>query len=192
MKFAKRAEETYATSNTATSYNPSNVATEPNYSTPAYDNSSSSGMNWGKVALWLGILIVVAALAYFGIRYMNEHKSTQDLPLIVNTDTTLPAEMPATQDTLSTSPEASTSTVSVNNGVMSFEVILNTYDAMDKAVRRTEKLKSYGNNVTMKAAADSSAFYVVLPVTDVAVADTTRVLDSLRRNFNPNGVSILR
>lgn len=194
MKFAKRAEETYNTVSTSVSNVISDAGLEPNYPTPAYDPSASSGtINWGKIALWVGSLIAAAALAFFGIKYMNEHKGTEDLPLIINKDTVKPVEMPPVASDTSNSLSAETvSTVLESNGLLSFDVILNTYNVMDKAVRRTEKLKSYGNNVEMRTAADSSAFYVVMPVSNVAVADTSHFLDSLRRNFNPNGVSIMR
>lgn len=194
MKFAKRAEEPYHTASTATPNILSDAggAPEPNYPTPAYDPTASSGtINWGKIALWIGALIAAAALAFFGIKYMNEHKATQDLPLIISKDTAKQVEAPVTADTATSVPAESTPAVAENNGLLKFNVLLNTYDVMDKAIRRAEKLKSYGNNVEMRAAADSSAFYVVMPVSNVAAADTSRFLDSLRRNFNPNGVSIL-
>src|SRR5690606_15576418 len=153
MKFAKRAEETYSTAHTAAPSVISDAGPEPNYPTPAYDPSSSSGtINWGKIALWAGGLVAAAALAFFGIRYMNEHKATEDLPLLINQDTVKTEEMlplpPA--DTAQVLPPETTPAMTENDGLLSFDVLLNTYDAMEKATRRTQRLKSYGNNVEMR------------------------------------------
>lgn len=194
MKFAKRVEETYNTTNAGTLNVISDAALETNYPTPAYDPSASSGtINWGKIALWVGGLAAAAILAFFGIKYMNEHKATEELPLIINKDAAKPVEASSTvADSDDPLPNESTLGISESNGLLSFDVLLNTYDLADKAVRRTERLKSYGNNVEMRTASDSSAFYVVMPVSNVAAVDTAHFLDSLRRNFNPNGVSIMR
>jgi hypothetical protein len=74
--------------------------------------------------------------------------------------------------------------------LLDFDVVINTYQDFGKAVRRTEKLTSYGNKVELVTDEDSTTFWVLMPMTQIPAWDTTRVLDSLRRTFNPDGVRI--
>ncbi|HTN47020.1 MAG TPA: hypothetical protein VL098_11785 [Flavipsychrobacter sp.] len=172
----------------------------PSYDLPSYrQDESGSNINWGKIGMWGAALVIAGTLAFFGIRYMQNNNATTDTPLLVTpekdtmTDEAIVATPPVTDTAIMTADStipAAAPAVTNAGGMLSFDVVLNTYDNMDKAQKRAAKLISYGNNVTMRSSADSSAFYVVMSVTNVPAADTTRVLDSLRRNFNPNGVSI--
>jgi len=196
IKYAKRVEEIVENSSTASPHSETHkvISDTPQYDMPTYrTDEQENTRNWGKIILWIAALLVTAALAFFGIRYMNNHNATNDMPLIIAPDTVKNIPVDNTAEDTAAIKNNMSNTVAVNaSGLMNFEVVLNTYDAADKAQRRADKLKSYGNNVEMKAASDSSAFYVIMPLSDIAVADTARVLDSLRRNFNPNGVSIMK
>lgn len=70
--------------------------------------------------------------------------------------------------------------------ITSFKVILNTYDERDKAEKRLQRLRSYGNKVELKVE-DSTTFYILMPLT-IPVKDKKHVMDSLANNFNPAGV----
>ena len=72
--------------------------------------------------------------------------------------------------------------------MLNFKVIVNAYDNAATAEKRVKQLKSYGNNVEMYRE-DSQTYFVLMPVT-AAPADTAKLLDSLRRFYNPDGVSI--
>ena len=191
MKFTKREEPTYP--ETTSTYNSTSSETiQSERDIHSYQADDSNGISWAKIGVWVAILAALGVLAYFGIRYMNQNSGTKDMPLIVepqkdsNQST---SSAPVTDTTLSVEP---TATIANADGMLSFDVVLNTYNDMGKAMRRADKLKSYGNDVSMKSSADSTVFYVVMPVANVAAIDTASLLDSLRRNFNPNGVSIMR
>jgi len=175
------------------------------YGLPAYpDEEPGSSYNWGKIAVWLGVLVAAGALAFFGYKYVSNQNATTELPLIIDKDSLAKAMTPVVdslepvidsslqQVDTTTASAPSTPAVSNTNGLLNFDVVINTYDNIEKAQRRTQKLKSYGNDVSLKVANDSSAFYVVMAVRDIAATDTAHRLDSLRRNFNPNGVSIFK
>lgn len=88
-----------------------------------------------------------------------------------------------------TTPAVAPPTAASKNGPMtSFKVILNTYDDKAKAEKRLKRLRSYGNNVEMYEE-DSNLFRILMPIT-VPVKDKKHMLDSLQRNFNPDGVEI--
>jgi hypothetical protein len=72
------------------------------------------------------------------------------------------------------------------NGTISFKVILNTYETKAKAEKRMKQLRNYGNNVEL-VIEDTNQFHVVMPVTTPA-GNKQKMLDSLRNNFNPDGV----
>lgn len=183
LKMAKRTEE------------------EPRFSAkadePAPGNTAS--VNWGKIAIWVLILAVVAGIAAFGIKYLNDRNeaTTQEAPPVVDTpvtqapvlvtqpDTTATDTATARQDTAAAAPAAAPTTT---GGDMQYKVVLNTYDNGAKAQKRLKQLTGFGHKVEL-VSKDSTHYYIVLPMTGAA-ADTAHVLDSLRKNFNPKGVSI--
>jgi len=165
-------------------------AVKPRYIDPDTEVEESS-ISWVKIAAWAVGLILLSALIYFGIKYMNGQDSTNVGPLIETTeDTALAGTVPAGDGTL----VDSTDIINTNpSGPLTIDVILNTYTDLGNATRRLDKLTSYGNNVQLVTEEDSSAFYVVLPFEGVSPADTAKLLDSLAAVFNPTyGVSILQ
>jgi nucleoid DNA-binding protein len=183
MRVARRQEETvYA----PTAEIP---VVKPRYIDPDTE-TEATGISWVKIAAWGAILIAVCAAIYFGIRYMSSQKNTTEAPLIENPVDTPRAAAPVMPD--STAVADSTAAIASDNGLLSFDVILNTYTDLAKAQRRVDKLKSFGNTVELVTEEDSSTFYVILPVANVATADTARLMDSLKATFNPTyGVRIL-
>lgn len=201
VKIARRQDETIYT---ATSTKIPSI--KPQYEEEEDDDSDSkSGISWVKIMLWLAILAIICALAYFGYQYMRNHNGTEEPPLIetpkqdtlpqmsppVMVDSTLlPQTDTTTQvDTIATTPPV----VATPSGpTVSFAVVLNNYTDEAKAKRRVDKLKSYGNPVRLEVGKDSS-YLVVLAVSKAIVADTSKLMDSLARTFNPTeGVRVLR
>ena len=186
MRVARRQDDTVYTTNADI------PAVKPRYIDPDTE-VEDSGISWMKVAAWGVGLIMVCALIYFGIRYMSSRDNTSDVPLIETpVQDTLPQQglMPPPSDTTETDTMA-TNVIS-EDGLLSFDVIINTYTNLPKAQRRFDFFKNLGKNVELVVEEDSSLFYVTMPVSDVSPADTARILDSLARTYNPTyGVKIL-
>jgi len=185
MRVARRQDETIYTTSADI------PVVKPRYIDPDTE-TETPGISWVKVAAWIAIVIAVGFAAYFGIRYMNSQKNTSEAPLLqAPVKDTLPVASSAIAVD-SSSLDTMTTGVVLDNGMLSFDVILNTYTDLPKAQRRLEKLKSYGNNVELVTEEDSSVFYVILPVQNIVPADTARLMDSLKKTFNPTyGVKIL-
>lgn len=137
--------------------------------------------------------LVVGATAA-GVVYMRNNN-----PEPVAEEVVVGVQEPVTPavDTTATDTAAITDSSAINTSATTsaatpgqYKVILNTYDTRAKAERRTNKLASFGNTVEM-IAQDSTTFHVVMPI-KMADAESARILDSLRRTFNPQGVSIYR
>lgn len=186
MKVARRQDETVYTTNADI------PVVKPRYIDPDTE-TETSGISWVKIAAWGAILIAICAGVYFGIRYMNrDHTDVTPLIQAPLQDTMpQPAVAPPVADSMAVDTNA-TSNIVEEDGLLSFDVVLNTYTDLGKAQTRLTKLKSYGNNVELVSEEDSSTFYVILPISKVNAADTARLMDSLKATFNPTyGVKIL-
>ena len=167
----------------------------PDFRRDPIDASSadSGSIAWGRIAL-LGILaaaIIVGVI--FGIRYFN---ASAPVPIVKDTAVVRPAIPPnvvtVPVDTVSiarpdTAYNMSVPVVSAGDG---YQVVLNTYPTRNAANKRMATLNGNGNDVTL-IARDSATYFVVMHIA-ATPADTTHMLDSLRRFFNPKGVHILQ
>ncbi len=144
-------------------------------------------VNWGKIVMLSAIVLIVIIAGIFIYNYAKGD-GTAATPVV---DSPQVAEQPATP-----APAVDTNTTPAANvadagSVMSYKVILQQYPTQAQAEKRVAQLKSYGNNVEM-ASADSVTFYIVMPMSTPA-ADTSRIVDSLKRVFNPGGnVRVMR
>lgn len=150
-------------------------------------------VNWGPIVLIGAVIIAIAAIAFFGIQYISNRNNQMSEEAVVPPATdTLPHERSViTVDTTAldtTATAAPASNMQLQNGLLSFKVILRSYKDSVSANKQVKKYTSYG--MTTEAVAQDSAYHVVIPIT-AAPADTARVIDSLRRTYNPKGVSIL-
>ncbi len=157
----------------------------PDFRRESLDGGSGGdgrGLAWGRIAL-LGALIIgliiaiVLGIRHFGGNESDSAGSTADTTVSVPV-TEAPTDVPA--------PVATPQAPSGNE----FNVVVNTYSTRAAADRRAEKLSNNGN-LARVVSPDSSRHLVTIHITTPA-ADTTRMLDSLRRFFNPKGVYILR
>ncbi|RYD56282.1 MAG: hypothetical protein EOP56_13190 [Sphingobacteriales bacterium] len=162
------------------------------------DEAKSGSINWGKIIIVIVLAILVIAAIIFGMNYMQPKPAEPAEPEPIDTVQQV-QQVPVTADTtmqladtLATAPDATaTGTIQQNGSMLQFSVVLKTYTDSAKAAKRTTQLNSYGNKVSMVPAGNGS-YHVVMPVSAMA-ADTTRVLDSLKRTFNPSeGVRVLR
>ncbi|MEO6830688.1 MAG: hypothetical protein ABI378_00585 [Chitinophagaceae bacterium] len=150
-----------------------------------------SSIAWNKILLVILLLGVVAAAIVFGVRFYNNYESAPKKDTLV----TIPAPitMPApTFSNDSAKVKDSLASVATPHAAMGagFTVILNTYSNKATAEKRAAFLSKNGNTVEV-ISKDSATHYVTMKMNSPA-ADSTRVLDSLRRFFNPKGVTIMR
>lgn len=162
--------------------------------TPAYSNPyiQSKQTNWGKIALFVAIPVILIIAVVAGMNYMNS-KPAETVAVPMNEEPVIetPLEPAATDTTITDSLTATAPATMQNaNGMLSFKLILKDYKTSAAAEKRVKQLTSFGNNVEV-VMKDSSTWYVVMPVTALA-ADTAHVIDSIRRMYNPKGVTILQ
>ena len=158
--------------------------------TPA---GKAGSVAWSKILVTGVLLLVIIAGVIFGIRYYNSSGS-----VTTNEVETLPQQEPApvavlpvidtvvAKDTII--PVATP--MAVSSDPNAFTVVINAYTSRAAADRRAGFLKKNGNEVSVLTR-DSLNHFVTMEM-KIAPADTTHVLDSLRRFFNPKGVYILR
>ncbi len=140
-----------------------------------------------KIIALIAILLVVIGGIIFIFWYMN--KGNDNAPAQAETvqeaDTAAAVAEQPVQDT-ATSTQAPNVPGAVNaDGTMTYKVALQQYAIKEKAESRVAKLQSYGNTTVEMYAKDSATYYVVMSVT--SAADTTHIIDSLRKQFNPGG-----
>jgi nucleoid DNA-binding protein len=174
IKMAKRTEE------------------QPDFRRDVPESSNSVGqVAWGRVAL-LGLLAAgVLTAGIFAFRYFNQDSTEpapQDSVVTQPTTTTPPILIDSSQITSDAAPAQQLMPAAAPAG--EYVVVLNAYSNRLSADRRVTTLTKNGNTVEVLAR-DSSSFLVTMRVAS-SPADTTRMLDSLRRFFNPKGVHILR
>ena len=161
-------------------------------------NMGAKQTNWGKIALFILIPVILIVAVVVGMNYMNNQPAeTEATPAVTEEPATqqppvetAPAIDSTAADTTTVAAPPPAANMQVNNGKLNFKLVLNDYKYAAAAEKRATQLTSYGNavEVVMK---DSSTWYVVMPVS-AAAADTAHVIDSIRRTFNPRGVSILK
>lgn len=189
----KRAEERQAapayTNEPAAAAAYANPISEPtaNYELP---DAPKQGLNWGRIIL----LVLLLAAIIGGIGYVVKNMMSTGGGYNNGSDTAAKQVIPAPAQDMapvtpvmdSTAVDTTAAEVVAPNGTISFKVILNTYETKAKAEKRMKQLRNYGNNVEM-VVEDTNQFHVVMPVTTPA-GNKQRMLDSLRNNFNPDGV----
>lgn len=172
IKMAKRAEE------------------QPVFHHESMQEKAGSEIAWGKIALLAVTLLIIIAGGIYAYRYFNNRPPVA--PLVQDTAiiqpapeppvTSLPVDTTHAKDSITAAPVPVTPTGD-------YQVVLNSYSSRIAAEKRKDALKRNGNNVEL-VSKDSANFLVVLNMPR-STADTTRMLDSLRRFFNPKGVHIL-
>lgn len=166
----------------------SNIIERTNIREPKADEEieyQAPSVNWGKVFIFIAIVAVLIIGGILLFWYLNKDKKEQ-----ITTQPTEQTVEPVPSGTVTSGPDTASAQVPAqtisNDGSLTYKVALNQYPTREKAENRVAKLKSYGNNAVELFARDSANYYVVMSVTSPA-ADTSRVVDSLRRQFNPSG-----
>jgi hypothetical protein len=154
--------------------------------------SSSSEIAWGRIALLALLAIIVIVGGFFAYRYFSNIETTTST---VKQDTVVaqPAvQPPAIVTPMDTAPHMDTTRTVVAPPAPTgdYTIVLNSYPTKAAAEKRINMLSKNGNKVELLAK-DSTNYMVVMHM-PVSTGDTTKMLDSLRRFFNPKGVHILR
>ncbi len=167
---------------------------QPDFRRESQEDASRSEIAWGKIILLglLALLIIAGAIVAF--RYFRNNNSEPAAAARPDTvETQQPALIPPPIDSSVKPDTATTAVPPAPQPIASagdYIVVLNTYPSRVAAERRAGSLLRNGNKVEVLAR-DSATFFVVTHMPQSS-ADTTRMLDSLRRFFNPKGVHILR
>ncbi len=152
-------------------------------------------VNWGKIIMLVAIVLVVVAGAIFLFWYMN-NSAKADKPVpeaapVTEEQSTQPA-VDTTAATRPAPPAQNDAPVANADGTITYNVALHQYPTRERAESRVAKLKSYGNSSVSMVVRDSASYFVTISVSSLP-ADTTRVVDSLKKLFNPGGkVEILK
>ncbi|RYZ50479.1 MAG: hypothetical protein EOP49_13900 [Sphingobacteriales bacterium] len=175
---------------------PYNVGTRPAQPAASMDPGpdepeaeKTGSINWLRVGIAAGVLLLLILAIFTIVKYMGNNNATKEAPLMP------PA---STQEEQVMEPVAVDSNAAVTDSIpaelLSFEVKLHTYTDQAKAVARLTQLKGLGKTVMMQPAEDdTNVYYLLMPIENISPADTTALLDSLRRNYNPKrGVSIYK
>jgi nucleoid DNA-binding protein len=164
----------------------------PDFRRDSQDNhpgGAGSGINISKLAVPALVIIALIIAVILGMRYFksSDTASVTDTTATAVVHAEQPVEQPAA--TPATAP-APASAMQTSGNPNEFRIVVNTYSTRAAADKRATKLTNNGNKVDV-ISRDSTSHLVTLYVTG-SPADTTRMIDSLRRFFNPKGVYILR
>jgi nucleoid DNA-binding protein len=152
------------------------------------DEEETAGLNWPRIILAAIVLLALVALITYGVKKFRGGEDTLQpvLPTKENIEAAAPVNVPAI-DTSANAPSVNQNTV-MQDGIMKFKAIIDSYNNKAKADKRIRQMRSYGHNVEL-ITEDSTHFFVVMPI-ECAPADTARILDSLSVLYNPGGVKM--
>lgn len=173
----------------------------PSFKSTAPDEdmySRAANLSGKKIGMIVAVVAVIGLLIWGGSKFMGNKEENQptaipdtttNVTAPVNTQPPVDMAVPDTtiRDTAAAAPAPSASPAATGGPA---KVILGTYVTRMAADRRAKTLTNNGNTVEV-IAKDSTSYYVVMPIT-FAPADSARTLDSLRKMFNPKGVSIYK
>lgn len=152
-----------------------------------YEEQSKSSINWPRVVIAVGVLILLAVGGYFLVSKMaGDNKQQKDIvlppgPVEEQQQPTVAEPMP--QDTTITADE-------VRLGGVDVKLHAYTKESLAKARAREKQLKQMGYAVEIEQGTDSM-YYILLPVENISSADTATLVDSLDK-LNPGRVLIIR
>lgn len=155
------------------------VTEPPKFGDMGGDSQPRTEVQWGKIILYLVLLAALAVGGYFAYQYL-QNKGSEEV-VVEEPETTqpiLPTPLP-TADSLIQQPDASPAVQAT--GSNSYKVVLYTYNTRAAAENRIKRLESIGKTVEL-AAPDSGSYYVLMPI-EGQLADSARVVDSLRVFF---------
>lgn len=163
-------------------------AHKPSYPAPAKADS----VNWSMIILVVVLVLILGGGAY-GIYYytIGINKKEQPAPAPVVKDTIIQVPPPVDTAHIKNDSLATALTMPVDSlQVNTYRFVIGDYPTKDRAERRVKNLEKIGTHVEMMEI-DSTAFFVTATVNCRAM-DTTRVRDSLVRQFGFRNVMIYK
>jgi hypothetical protein len=151
----------------------------PNFSTPAKIKSKNKWiLPFSLIILTFGVMI------YLYMHYSNNNNETE--PIVTDTIEIKKDTIPATiNDSINITPDSLKTSPLNTSG---FSVVVKEFNSKTDAEKSLKKLIGFGHNLTLQTT-DSLSYKLIMSFSN-PLADTTRILDSLRRNFGE--VKILR
>ena len=174
---------------------PETPANKPDYSYPPARTQRDIPIL--KIAVPIVLVVLLAVGAYFGYDYYQKNKD------VTPVEATIPEPAPVQVDTLATtivpdslhradSTNAATDTAmqaASNSAAQTtpqaasfYKVAILSFENEAGANGKATKLKKYGNDASVVS--NNGRFFVVI---NASANDTTKLVDSLRRFFNPRG-----
>ena len=132
--------------------------------------------NGGKMVLMFLVLIILGFAVWAVWRYAFTKK--EEPQNITSTEGIVPVKDSSVKKDSAITVNAEPVNVS---DTVSFNVVVSEYHTQKAAEYRLEKLKSYNRNVILYT--DDSTIYKIAEPFNLPLADTTKVLDSLRRYY---------
>ncbi len=155
------------------------VKTKPDRNTPL------NTANLIRAGVLLGLVAVLGIGGYLSYRFYKqytENKQVQEQQSL--NSNVLPADSLPPADTTVT-PVAPPVTATTLN------VVLQQYNDLPAASKRYNQLKSFGNEITLTTK-DSVQYSIEMNLPATILADSVKVLDSLKKQFNPKGTVFIR
>jgi len=149
-----------------------------------------------KIMVPAVLLILLLTAAYFGYDYYQNNKASEE-SFIPETSSTHADTMETILDTTglhasnlnridsTNTTDTSLNTVSpasVSGGL--YNVVVLSYENEGMAIAKANKLKNYGNNASVS---NRDGRFLVVIHASAPMNDTNRLVDSLRRFYNPKG-----
>jgi nucleoid DNA-binding protein len=192
LKVSKRVEEQPFQSNSRLEP----LSVKPPKTAPLQSITDGNSLNWSRIIMAVIILLLIIGGCTFGYKYYkSKHNAAARqeaaalIPDTVSHQTVVNAPQ-VRQDSAAAAAIANTDTVKKDAaGLVSYDMILNTYSTKAKAEKRIETLKSFGHK-EVQLVQDSLEYLVIVPI-KCAPADTTHIMDSLKI-YNPKGIRIYR
>lgn len=179
----------YTPSGIPTIKNSKQLEERQNPTTKSYTNdyntepSSGTTVNWGRIGVAVGILVIIAGAVIGIMYYLNHANNNNDNVQAPVTTTPAAAVQPPQTDT----PKAVAPPPSAANpdSLQNYDVIVNVYDNRKRAEGRVHFMTQTLGKKANLVAKDSSTYLITMPVYCKPV-DTTMVIDSLAKLYSKN------
>lgn len=163
----------------------------------------SKQVNWTKIVVPILGVVVLGVAGYFGYNYYKNNLSNSNEPTVTETpaiqidtiatpivDTAAPLANDTTlqhDTTLAQTPTAMDTVAKPTQPLpvgKEYKVSVFTFDNEASATAKVNKLNGYGNKASV---VNANGQFIVALMASNPINDTTKLVDSLRRFFNPKG-----